>query len=151
MLTRLRRAPHKPAPPSIYLTIARSLGNKVDELELIITAQKSVLDCSLIVITETWLHGGIPDEAIMLTGHTAHRADRNRDSSKSRGGGLCIYPHSQWGTNATITDARCSPDLEYITVRCRPFLGVYCYYCYGCIHPTLHQYQGSPGYSAVCH
>ncbi len=74
------------------------------------------------VITETWLNPAIPEEAIRLTGHVAHRADRTTDSVKSRGGGgLCVYTNSSWCTNTVITDTWCSPDLEYLSVRCRPF------------------------------
>lgn len=80
---------------------ARLLGNKMDDLALAIDAGR---DRSLVVITETWLHAGIPDEAIMLAGRTAHRADRNNNSSKSRSGGVCIYSYNRWCTNAKVTE-----------------------------------------------
>lgn len=34
--------------------------------------------------------------------------------------GLCIYVHNNWCTNAKIIDSYCSPDLEYLTIKCRP-------------------------------
>ncbi len=73
------------------------------------------------VITETWLNPTIPAEAIELAGRIAHRADRTSDSGKCRGGGLCVYTNNNWCTNAVTTDTYCSPDLEYLSVRCRPF------------------------------
>lgn len=73
------------------------------------------------VITETWLSPTIPAEAIELASRSAHRADRTTDSGKSRGGGLCVYTNYNWCTNAVITDTYCSLDLEYLSVRCRPF------------------------------
>lgn len=72
------------------------------------------------LITETWLQQSIPDSAIELAGRTAHRHDRNGNSGKNRGGGLCIYTNDSWCRNAEAVDRYCSPDLEYLTVRCRP-------------------------------
>lgn len=119
--TRLKKAPHKPTLPSIFLSNARSLINKMDELMLITESHKSVRDCSIMVITESWLHTGIPDEAVALPGRTVHRADRNGESGKKRGGGLCIYSNNKWCSNATVIERHCSPDVEFITLRCRPF------------------------------
>ncbi len=98
-----------------------SLTNKIDELELITSAQKSIRDCCVLIITETWLNPAIPEEAIRLTGRIAHRADRTADSGKSRGRGLCVYSNNSWCTSTVITDTYCSPDLEYLSVRCCPF------------------------------
>lgn len=49
------------------------------------------------------------------------RADRTSAASKKTGGGLCIYVNNTWCTYAVTTDRLCTPDLEYIMVRCRPF------------------------------
>ena len=35
-------------------------------------------------------------------------------------GGLCVYVNSSWCTSAVTVDSHCSPDLEYLTVKCRP-------------------------------
>lgn len=50
-----------------------------------------------------------------------HRADRTSDSGKSRGGGLCVYTNNKWCTNVVTMGTHCSPDLEYLSVRCRHF------------------------------
>lgn len=34
---------------------------------------------------------------------------------------LCIYVHMNLCNNETVIDKHCSPDLEYMSVRCRPF------------------------------
>ncbi len=73
------------------------------------------------IVSETWLHPRIPDAAVQLAGHTLHRWDRNNDSGKSRGGGVCIYVHNDWSNNSIIIDSHCSPDLEFMTVKCRSF------------------------------
>lgn len=93
----------------------------MDELRLQVAANKFIADSCILLITETWLHALVPDGAIELAGRTAFRWDRNKDSGKSKGGGLCIYVHNNWCTNTTIIDRHCSADLEYLIVRCRPF------------------------------
>lgn len=118
---RLGKQPHKLPLPSILLSNTRSLVNKLDELTLQVAVDKFVKDCSLLIITETWLHSSIPDTAIGLVGRTVHRFDRNKDSGKNRGGGLCVYVNNNWCTNTKTVNSHCSPNLEYVTVKCRPF------------------------------
>ena len=48
-------------------------------------------------------------------------AARNRDSGKSRGGGLCVNVHNYWCCNSRVIDTHCCPDLEFLVVSCRPF------------------------------
>lgn len=74
----------------------------------------------MLCFTETWLHSSAPDLAIELVGYTVHRRDRNRDSGKSQGGGLCIYVNNNWCTNSEAVDSHCFPDLEYLAIKCRP-------------------------------
>ena len=119
-LARLRRQPFKPPLPSLFLTNARSLANKMDELKLQFSANKTVKDCCILLITESWLNPLIPDSAIELAGYTAQRHDRNENSGKSKGGGLCMYINNNWCTNTVTVDTHCCPNLEYMTVKCRP-------------------------------
>ncbi len=71
---------------------------------------------------ETWLHSNIPNNVIDLTGRYTLRADRTADDSgKTRGGGLCIYVNKAWCTNSDIVGRHCSPNLEFLMVKCRPF------------------------------
>ncbi|XP_053532800.1 multivesicular body subunit 12Ba isoform X1 [Ictalurus punctatus] len=113
--------PHKPPLPSLFLSNARSLVNKIDNLELQLAGNRYVRDCCVLIITETWLHPRIPDASMQLAGRTMLRWDRTEDSGKSRGGGLCMYVHENWCNNGTMIDKHCSPDLEYMSLRCRPF------------------------------
>lgn len=121
LLARLRKQPLKPLLPSLYLTNARPMVYKTDDLEIQLAGNRYVLDCCVLIITETWLRTKIPDATVQLAGRTLHRWDRNSDSRKSRGGGLCIYVHQGWCNNSPILDRHCSPDLEFMWVRCRPF------------------------------
>ena len=98
--------------PSIFLANVRSLVNKMDELRLCITQSKRLLDCNVMVFTETWLHNDVPDNAIELAGRYTLRADRTADDSgKTRGGGLCIYVNKAWCTNTVIVGRHCSANL----------------------------------------
>ena len=118
VLLRLRKQPHKPPLPSLYLSNARSLVHKTDYLDLQLAGNRYVCDCCVLIITETWLHPDIPDASVQLAGRTLLRWDRTKDSGKSR---LCIYIHNNWCNNGTIIDRHCSPNVEYMSVRCRPF------------------------------
>ena len=120
VMLRLRKRPHTPPLPSLYLSNARSLVHKTDDRELQLAGNRYVRDCCVLIITETWLHPDTPNANMQLAGRTLLRWDRTKDSGKSRGGGLFIYVHNNWCNNRTVIDKHCSPDLEHMSVRCRP-------------------------------
>ena len=121
LLTRLRKRPHRPPLPSLFLANVRSIAHKMDDMELRIATNNFVRNCCVMIMTETWLHPAIPDAAVQLAGRTTHRLDRNSDSGKSKGGGLCIYVNNDWCSQSQAIDSYCSPHLEALTVICRPF------------------------------
>lgn len=49
------------------------------------------------------------------------QAEDGFDRTSDSGGGLCIYINSSWCSNMETVASRCSPVLEYLTVKCRPF------------------------------
>ena len=100
---RLKLAPHRPSLPSIFLADVRSLANKMDELRLRITTNKWIMDSNIMIFTETWLNSNVPDSAIDLAERYTLRADRTKESGKTRGGGLCIYVNKAWCTDTTTT------------------------------------------------
>ncbi|XDV25252.1 hypothetical protein PO909_029198 [Leuciscus waleckii] len=73
------------------------------------------------VITETWLDNAVPDAAIELAGRSVYRADRTADSGKNKGGGVCIYINNDWCISVDIIRSHCSLDIEYLSLKCRPF------------------------------
>ena len=73
------------------------------------------------IFTETWLDNNIPDAALELVGHSLFRANRTAASGKTKGGGLALYIHNSWCTAANTIRTFCSPDLEYLAVKCRLF------------------------------
>ncbi len=53
-----------------------------------------------------------------------HRVDRMKEfMGKSRAGGVCFFINNSWCDERNIHSVRsfCSPDLEYLTLLCRPF------------------------------
>ena len=92
----------------------------MDKLKLQIATNRLIQDCCILLITETWLNSSIPDIEIKLASRTAHRQDRNSNSGKTKGGGVCLYVGNNWCTNNATINSHCSPDLEYITIKCRP-------------------------------
>ena len=127
-LARLKRNPNRPAIPSLFLANARSLAprgeegkDKMDDIRIRVT-QRPVRDSCCLLFTETWANQDVPDASFELAGYTTHRQDRNADETgKGRGGGLLIYLNNDWTTDSNVISSHCSQDLEYLTVKCRPF------------------------------
>ena len=65
---------------------ARSIMNKIDELELYLTQEKP----DLLGITETWTYEDVQDSEICVEGYTLLRKDR-AIGDKIRGGGVALY------------------------------------------------------------
>ncbi|KAK0135194.1 RNA-directed DNA polymerase from mobile element jockey [Merluccius polli] len=91
----------------------------MDEIRLQVVSGKR--DSCVAIVTETWLDEKTPDAAVELASRTVLRADQTADSDKRRGGGLALYVHNSWCTDISIMGTHCSPDLEYLAVKCRPF------------------------------
>lgn len=118
---RLKANPFKISLPTIFLSNARSIRNKMDEVRLRLTMQKQMDNFNSLIFTETWLDSTTPAAAIELAGRTNYRADRTADSGKKTGGGLCIYINDSWCTNTTVVEQLCCPDVEFLLLKCRPF------------------------------
>ena len=127
-MARLKRNPNRPAIPSLFIANARSLAprgdeqkDKMDDIRIRIT-QRPVRDSCCLLFTETWATPDIPDASFELTGYTAHGQDRCTETTgKERGGGLLMYLNNDWTTDSSVVSSHCSQDLEYLTVKCRPF------------------------------
>ncbi|KAI4891531.1 hypothetical protein NFI96_008442, partial [Prochilodus magdalenae] len=120
--TRLTSKPARAALPSILLSNVCSLENKLDCIRLQRTTRRESSDCCVFVFTETWLSDRVPDAAIQLDGLASFRADRDSAlCGKTRGGGLCVYISTEWCKNSVLVSSYCSPLVEFMVVRCRPF------------------------------
>ncbi|XP_078249882.1 uncharacterized protein LOC144589337 [Pogona vitticeps] len=121
VLYRLQKQTKRLPLPSLFLTNARSVANKMDDLRLQVSSSKFVKNCCMLLITETWLNPTIPNTVIDMEGFLLHRLDRDRNVGKCRGGGLCVFVRESWCTNSEIITRHCSLELEYLSVKCRPF------------------------------
>lgn len=108
---KLRKKPLRPPVPSLYLSSGRSSALGANALELEVAGDRFVRDCCVLLITET---GPVP-----LAGRTLHRCAG--DSGTSGGGGLSLYIHEGWCNNSAALETHRSTNLEFMTVRCRPF------------------------------
>jgi hypothetical protein len=86
--------------PSLFLTNARSVFAKMDELRLRVRKHKP----SIVVITESWLDSSTPDTAIGIDGYIPFRKDRNANG----GGILCYVPNDVCAV--TFNDEMVVPD-----------------------------------------
>ena len=120
LLARIKANAGRPPIPSLFLSNVRSLDNKMDLLRLRLGASCEMRNCAVLCLTETWLNDNMPDSALQLDGRLLFRADRNQQSGKARGGGLCVYVNKGWCTNCTLVNSQCSEAIEYMTVKCRP-------------------------------
>ncbi|KAI3359037.1 hypothetical protein L3Q82_015413 [Scortum barcoo] len=110
------------APQADPLRLRKSLDNKLDELRSRMVFQRDIKNCNVLVFTETWLDPSIPDSAIVPEGLSIHRQDRTINSGKSKGGGVCFMVNNKWcSDDVEIISTGCSPDLEHLMIRCRPY------------------------------
>lgn len=56
--------------------------------------------------------------AIQSEGFSLHRMDCTASSGKVRDGGVCFLINTSWSPEVAILASSCSPDLEYLTVKC---------------------------------
>ncbi|KAK0154381.1 hypothetical protein N1851_003535 [Merluccius polli] len=91
----------------------------MDEIRLQVVSGKR--DSCVAIVTETWLDENVPDTEVELADPSVYRVDRTAASVKRRGKGLALYVHNSWCMDTNIIKTHCSPDLEYLAVKCRPF------------------------------
>ena len=79
---------------------------------------RMIMDCNIMIVTETWLNSGISNSAIKLDGRCLLPADRTADDcGKTWGGGLCIYVNKTWCTDTFITKSHCSASRPFYLPR----------------------------------
>lgn len=83
-----------------------------------LTTQWYIQVCSVLRFCQTWLGQGTSDEAITLAGYSVYSAE---ECGKTRGGGTAILVKHSWSTNKSVISQSCSENVEYITVKRRPF------------------------------
>lgn len=82
------------------------------KLKLWITHNKRLMDYNVMVFIKTWLHIGVPNNAIKLTGYYSLQADKTVDKRR----GLWIYINKAWCSNSVIVGRHCSTNLKFFMV-----------------------------------
>ena len=100
----------KHAMPNLLVTNVRSIIDKTDELECVLTNNNIDIAC----ITESWLTENIPTEAINIPGYVCYRHDRE---DGRRGGGVLCYVNT--GLSCQVLDQLYDPDIESLWLLCR--------------------------------
>lgn len=99
--------------PSLLLSNVNRLYNKMDEISIIVTD----LMPDIIVFTETWLDGTIPDSVVSLSSYSVFRKDRKT----GLGGGVIIYARDEMQVVKLDGILEDSGAFEILFVMLRPF------------------------------
>lgn len=73
----------------------KSLYPKKEQIEHLLENER----VGILVLTESWLNKGIPNDAIRIDDYKVYRLDRQR---KAKGGGICVYVHTKLKVNALL-------------------------------------------------
>ena len=72
------------APSFFTANIRGGFMQKVDEMQAVFQEKNVDIAC----ISETWLHGDVPNDVVNIPGYVIHRGDR---SDGRRGGGVAVF------------------------------------------------------------
>ncbi|CAM4549296.1 unnamed protein product [Leuciscus chuanchicus] len=101
----------------------QSLRNKADELRACTQYLTEYRQACLICLTESWLTEADPDSSVELEGYTLVRMDRNQNSGKKKGGGVCAFINNTYCNpgHITIKHLICTKDIELLALSLRPY------------------------------
>lgn len=121
---KFKRRGTRPFIPSIILGNARSLNNKLDELEACCRHLNQYRNASIMTFTETWFTNNNTEQDTDITGFNAFRGDRDKTASgKKSGGGVCVYINNRYANkqSVTIKEHICTPEVEILSLAVRPY------------------------------
>ena len=124
LLVKSRRNNHAKCPPlpTMMLSNVNRLYNKTDELFSRLQNQHDFKNSHVLCFTETWLNDNHPDNLVTPPGYSLHRLDRDLvTTGKKDGGGVCIMVQNKWCSDVKIIAKGCTPNIEYLSIKCRPF------------------------------
>ncbi len=93
----------------------------MDELIYRVSNQNDYTNCCVFCFSDTWLKPSHPDFILQPPGFTIFRQDRDPVITKGKGGGVCFQFNNKWCTNVRIISSGCNPDVEYLTIKRKPF------------------------------
>ena len=121
---RTRRRHQRPVLPVVMTGNARSLNNKMTELQANVNYQNEYRNASIICFSETWFKTETPDSSVDIDNFTLIRGDRDLLATKKKaGGGICAYINNRWCHPNNIAKIRhqCTNEAEILTFSLRPF------------------------------
>ena len=95
--------------PSIFLTNARSVLPKLDELRL----TTSLVNADIVIVTESWLTSLIDDDLLHLNHCDIFRCDREL----RKGGGVCIWMKRKFRPSLVTTTHSVPSAIEVVFIR----------------------------------
>ena len=98
----------KPVLPRMLLTNARSLSNKIDDLELVIDSNK----VEVAVVTETWFN-----DASIYISNIPKYTTLSKSRTKKRGGGVAIFVKDN--LSAHMLQHNCDFECMWVKIRIR--------------------------------
>ena len=107
---------------------SRSRYNKFDEILHIVEGS----ECEFLFLSETWLTASVTDAMINIPGYQLLRQDRDSNSGKARGGGVCVYYKNCFIVTLIESLSFCSPDVELLTIKIK--LENTRDICYSCVY-----------------
>ena len=117
-----RKRGFKPFLPKVIFGNVQSVTNKIDELELYISSNKTFKNCCAIGISESWADDKIKDEYLHIPGFLTFRSDRDKIiTNKKKGGGVITYINEKWANDIHVKFKFSDTDLELLTLSIRPF------------------------------
>ena len=87
----------------------RSLYRSVDEIKIFLNRT----ELHVLMLQETFLSDQTPDALLEIPGYSLVRQDRNTDTCKSMGGGLCIYVRNNVTFDVVPNLSECTVDYDY--------------------------------------
>ena len=121
---RSRRRKNRPVLPVLIMGNARSLNNKIDELEASCKYLHEYRDASILCFSESWFKSSTPDSAVQLNNFHLVRGDRDPSvCAKTRGGGVCAYVNKNYchPSNVHVIKKQCLYEIEILSLSLRPF------------------------------
>ena len=111
-----------PPLPTVLLSNAQPIRNKVNELEASAKFKPEVWEACLLAFTETWLSEADQDEDLAISGFSSplHRDRSPEITGKSRGGGVCLFVNRRYCNTVVIWEKLCTPDTELLSVSLWP-------------------------------
>ena len=109
--------------PSVMTGNIRSLNNKTDELSSLSKFHSVYRHASIISLTETWLTENKSSTHYDLSGFSLYRCNRDTNSDKTYGGGLCTDINNKWyhKHKINLVKKKAPKNIELLTLKLRPY------------------------------